>query len=186
MRKTSIYNGFAHAHNFYYRSHAQDFYIQRFCSCAQLILQFCSCDFFLPTVLLMRTIYITFLLMRKTSQFLNDNICMLNTVTFLLRNLRLSKIVSHTADTTIILFALQLLFSRHTLQLYERVNYKTYDKHLIFVVPCIMLYNGEISPKRCNNRVFYSQWLYSTCFGWQSHPSSGVQCCIWPQVSWLT
>ena len=27
---------------------------------------------------------------------------------------------------------------------------------------------------------FYSQWLYSTCFGWQSHPSSGVQCCIWP------
>ena len=45
---------------------------------------------------------------------------------------------------------------------------------------------GEISPTRCNNCVFYSQWLYSTCFGWQSHPSSGVQCCIWPQVSWLT
>ena len=57
---------------------------------------------------------------------------------------------------------------------------------LIFVVPCIMLYSGEISPTRCNNCVFYSQWLYSTCFGWQSHPSSGVQCCIWPQVSWLT
>ena len=33
---------------------------------------------------------------------------------------------------------------------------------------------------------FYSQWLYSTCFGWQSHPSWGAQCCIWPQVSWLT
>ena len=46
-------------------------------------------------------------------------------------------------------------------------------------------YGGE-SPTRCNNCVFYSQWLYSTCFGWQSHPSSGVQCCIWPQVSWLT
>ena len=45
---------------------------------------------------------------------------------------------------------------------------------------------GEISPTRCNNCVFYSQWLYSTCFGWQSHPSSGVQCCIWPQVSRLT
>ena len=57
--------------------------------------------------------------------------------------------------------------------------------YLIFVVPCIMLYIGEISPTRCNNCVFYSQWLYSTCFGWQSHPSSGVQCCIWPQVSWL-
>ena len=24
---------------------------------------------------------------------------------------------------------------------------------------------GEISPTRCNNCVFYSQWLYSTCFG---------------------
>ena len=36
---------------------------------------------------------------------------------------------------------------------------------LIFVVPCIMLYIGEISPTRCNNCVFYSQWLYSTCFG---------------------
>ena len=45
---------------------------------------------------------------------------------------------------------------------------------------------GEISPTRCNNCVFYSQWLYSTCFEWQSHPSSGVRCCIWPQVSWLT
>ena len=37
--------------------------------------------------------------------------------------------------------------------------------NLIFVVPCIMLYIGEISPTRCNNCVFYSQWLYSTCFG---------------------
>ena len=37
--------------------------------------------------------------------------------------------------------------------------------NLIFVVPCIMLYSGEISPTRCNNCVFYSQWLYSTCFG---------------------
>ena len=36
---------------------------------------------------------------------------------------------------------------------------------LIFVVPCIMLYIGEISPTRCNNCVFYSQWLYSTCIG---------------------
>ena len=37
--------------------------------------------------------------------------------------------------------------------------------NLIFVVPCIMLYSGEISPTRCNNFVFYSQWFYSTCFG---------------------
>ena len=35
---------------------------------------------------------------------------------------------------------------------------------LIFVVPCIML-NSEINPARCNNCVYSSQWLYSTCFG---------------------
>ena len=40
--------------------------------------------------------------------------------------------------------------------------------------------NSEIIPTRCNNCVYSSQWLYSTCFGWQFHPSSGVQCCIWP------
>ena len=51
---------------------------------------------------------------------------------------------------------------------------------LIFVVPCIMLCSSEISPTWCNNCVYSSQWLYSTCFGWQFHPSSGVQCCIWP------
>ena len=42
------------------------------------------------------------------------------------------------------------------------------------------LRNSEIIPTRCNNCVYSSQWLYSTCFGWQFHPSSGVQCCIWP------
>ena len=36
--------------------------------------------------------------------------------------------------------------------------------YLIFVVPCIML-NSEIIPTRCNNCVYSSQWLYSTCFG---------------------
>ena len=34
----------------------------------------------------------------------------------------------------------------------------------IFVVPCIML-NSEINPTICNNCVYSSQWLYSTCFG---------------------
>ena len=34
--------------------------------------------------------------------------------------------------------------------------------------------NSEIHPTRCNNCVYSSQWLYSTCFGWQFHPSSGV------------
>ena len=37
-------------------------------------------------------------------------------------------------------------------------------RFLIFVVPCIML-NSEINPTRCDNCVYSSQWLYSTCFG---------------------
>ena len=37
--------------------------------------------------------------------------------------------------------------------------------------------SSEINPTRCNNCVYSSQWLYSTCFGWQFHPSSGVQEC---------
>ena len=32
--------------------------------------------------------------------------------------------------------------------------------YLIFVVPCIML-NSEISPTRCNNCVYSSQWLFT-------------------------
>ena len=50
---------------------------------------------------------------------------------------------------------------------------KTISQFLIFVVPCIML-NSEINPTRCSNCVYSSQRLYSTCFGWQFHPSSGV------------
>jgi len=29
------------------------------------------------------------------------------------------------------------------------------------------LFNSEVNPTRCNNCVYSSQWLYSTCFGWQ-------------------
>ena len=36
------------------------------------------------------------------------------------------------------------------------------------------MFNSEINPTRCNNCVYSSQWLYSTCFRWQFHPSSGV------------
>ena len=39
-----------------------------------------------------------------------------------------------------------------------------FSVNLIFVVPCIM-FNSEIIPTRCNNCVYSSQWLYSTCFG---------------------
>ena len=44
----------------------------------------------------------------------------------------------------------------------------------------LLVVYSEIIPTRCNNCVYSSQWLYSTCFGWQFHPSSGVQCFIWP------
>jgi len=36
---------------------------------------------------------------------------------------------------------------------------------VVVVVIVVVVYSGEISPTRCNNCVFYSQWLYSTCFG---------------------
>jgi hypothetical protein len=46
---------------------------------------------------------------------------------------------------------------------------------LIFVVPCIILIVCEISPTRCNNCIFILRnSFYSTCFGRQSYPSSGV------------
>ena len=68
--------------------------------------------------------------------------------------------------------------------------YSSWDTNILLILSVLeyprLFDGGEISPTRCNNCVFYSQWLYSTCFGWQSHPSSGVQCCIWPQVSWFT
>ena len=51
---------------------------------------------------------------------------------------------------------------------------------LIFVVPCIML-NSEIIPTRCNNCVYSSQWLYSTCFGWQGRVTPPEHVAVWPQ-----
>ena len=56
---------------------------------------------------------------------------------------------------------------------------KIIARNIIFVVPCIML-NSEINPTRCNNCVYSSQCLYSTCFGWQFHPSSSS----WWWVEW--
>ena len=53
-------------------------------------------------------------------------------------------------------------------------NIQTHEE-LIIRVQLHMLILTDISS--C---VYSSQWLYSTCFGWQFHPSSGVQCCIWP------
>ena len=34
----------------------------------------------------------------------------------------------------------------------------------------VIMLNSEINPTSCNNCVYSSQWLYSTCFGWQFHP----------------
>ena len=39
----------------------------------------------------------------------------------------------------------------------KKKNMQVLSQTLIFVVPCIMLFIGEISPTRCNNCVFYSQ-----------------------------
>ena len=61
----------------------------------------------------------------------------------------------------------------HTAKIVAKILRKRIEKKiedLIFVVPCIML-NSEIIPTRCNNCVYSSQWLYSTCFGRQFHPS---------------
>jgi len=49
--------------------------------------------------------------------------------------------------------------------MHRLTTFKKFIWDLMFVVPCIMLYIGEISPTICKNCVFYSQWLYSTCFG---------------------
>ena len=46
--------------------------------------------------------------------------------------------------------------------------------HLYELSPDGSVVYSEINPTRCNNCVYSSQWLYSTCFGWQFHPSSGV------------
>ena len=63
------------------------------------------------------------------------------------------------------------LWSLFCVQYKSNPHYKNYFNiillytfNLIFVVPCIML-NSEIIPTRCNNCVYSSQWLYSTCFG---------------------
>ena len=37
-------------------------------------------------------------------------------------------------------------------------------------VYAICFEDSEIIPTRCNNCVYSSQWLYSTCFGWRFHP----------------
>ena len=52
--------------------------------------------------------------------------------------------------------------SGDSLSLIERLA--ELEMYLIFVVPCIML-NSEINPTRCNNCVYSTPWLYSTCFG---------------------
>ena len=61
-------------------------------------------------------------------------------------------------------FEFTIRISQTTPKFIGRVTLNYSQRNLIFVVPCIML-NSEINPTRCNNCVYYSQWLYSTCFG---------------------
>ena len=59
--------------------------------------------------------------------------------------------------------------------------------NLILVVPCIMLYSGEISPTRCNNYVFILRNGFTLHVSGDNitHHQEYI-CCIWPQVSRLT
>ena len=59
--------------------------------------------------------------------------------------------------------------------------------NLIFVVPSIMLYSGEISPTRCNNCVFIFRNGFTLHVSGDNltHHQEYI-CCIWPQVSRLT
>ena len=45
----------------------------------------------------------------------------------------------------------------HSIQGWAKVGLHFFN--LIFVVPCIMLYSGEISPTRCNNCFFFAMAL---------------------------
>ena len=59
--------------------------------------------------------------------------------------------------------------------------------HLIFVVPCIMLYSSETSPTRCNNCVLILRNDFTLHVSGDNltHHQEYI-CCIWPQVSRLT
>ena len=50
----------------------------------------------------------------------------------------------------------------HLLEIYQ-MEYRLYEFNICGSVHHALM--CEISPTRCNNCVFYSQWLYSTCFG---------------------
>ena len=60
-----------------------------------------------------------------------------------------------------------------------------YSVNLIFVVPCIMLYNCEISPTRCKNCVLFFAMALHVSGDNLTHHQDYI-CCIWPQVSRLT
>ena len=79
----------------------------------------------------------------------------------------LSRILSYRINESFLEFKIKFLY-------YNLKNDKPTQKKYGQLTKCC-----EISPTSCKNCVFYSQWLYSTCFGWQSHPSSGVKCCIY-------
>ena len=67
------------------------------------------------------------------------------------------------------------------------VTSNIWNKHLIFVVPSIMLYSSEISPTICNNCVFILRNGFTLHVSGDNltHHQEYI-CCIWPQVSRLT
>jgi len=58
-----------------------------------------------------------------------------------------------------------LIISRNLNAKCEFVNKRRFQPRLEHGMENLLLCSGEISPTRCNNCVFYPQWLYSTCFG---------------------
>jgi hypothetical protein len=108
MRKTSITNGSAYAHNLYYSSaHAQDFFTNGSAHAHNFYTALCMRKTSVPKLKYLPAKYRHIL--TPKSKTVRDYI-------------------PHTADKTITLLALPPLFCWSTLQLYECVNSFTYDK----------------------------------------------------------
>jgi len=90
----------------------------------------------------------------------------LSSVTCLFRNFRSDKMEESSQRLSVFVdsvfcfvkYVLDISFMVHLVQ-------TNHIMHLAPIKQLINLYSGEISPTRYNNCVFYSQWLYSTCFG---------------------
>ena len=104
---------------------------------------------------------------------------------FFFNNLFTACSITLLCNTTCLFYPLHLCCSTTFIHLLVTVPFITYQSLLSLwnEQSTLCIYSlvhfspsasSEINPTRCNNCVYSSQWLYSTCFGWQFHPSSGV------------